>query len=176
MKIAVIVGSTRIGRQTPKVAKLVHRIFLKYPQVEIETVDLKELNLPFLVERLKYHPDPPDSVIQFSEKVASADLLLVVSPEYNGGIPGVLKNALDYLNDEYTDKPVGLVTVSAGPHGGKKCYEALLTQFKRVGARPIEEHLQVNNVNDSLDDDGNVMSGNYEALSEMFANKILKNI
>jgi NAD(P)H-dependent FMN reductase len=154
MKLLIILGSIRRGRQSPKVARYLHEQLGTRADVEAEVLDLKELGLPMMEERLKYLEDPPENVARFGEMVKGADRLLVVSPEYNGAPPGVLKNALDYLNEEYKDKPVGLVTVSAGPHGGKRCFEVLHTLFQRIGAQPSDDHLQVNNIDSSFTDDG----------------------
>jgi NAD(P)H-dependent FMN reductase len=114
--IPVIVGSTRRGRQTPKVARFIQRR-LERDEIESDLLDLAEYDFPIMEERLRQRDDPPRGLTEFSERIASADALVIVTPEYNSGYPGVLKNALDYLLPEYRRKPVGIISVSAGVGG-----------------------------------------------------------
>lgn len=105
-------------------------------------------------ERLHRRDDPPPGLREFGEKVGRADSFIVVTPEYNHGYPGVLKNALDYLLPEYERKPVGIVTVSAGGFGGINCLAQLRLVCLAMGALPIPENLSVSRVQDSFKDDG----------------------
>src|SRR5205807_1943358 len=99
--IPVILGSIRRDRESVKVARFVMDCLQKLNAVHAELLDLKELNLPMMEERLRFRSDPPPSVVDFGAKINRADSILIVTPEYNGGYPGVLKNALEYLKDEY---------------------------------------------------------------------------
>src|SRR3982750_4548245 len=128
--IPVILGSTRRGRKSERVARFVHNRMSRRENLETEILDLLEYDLPIMEERLRFQENPPDSVRKFSEKIARADAVVIVTPEYNHGYPGVLKNALDYLLPEYKRKPVGIVTVSAGGDGGDTC----LAHFRPGGA------------------------------------------
>lgn len=101
--VPVIIGSTRRGRITPRVAVFM-RSRLETAGLRTRMIDLAELNLPFLEERLKNLSKPPQSVAQFGEIIGACNSFVVVSPEYNGSIPGVLKNAVDYLNAQYDKK------------------------------------------------------------------------
>src|SRR5919201_5067545 len=116
--IPVILGSTRRDRQSPKVARFIHEQMRRYKEIETEILDLLEYNFPIMEERLRFRDDPPPGLREFSEKIARADSFVIVTPEYNNGYPGVLKNALDYLLPEYKRKPIAIVTVSAGGFGG----------------------------------------------------------
>jgi NAD(P)H-dependent FMN reductase len=72
-----------------------------------------------------------------------------VTPEYNNGIPGVVKNAIDYLGpSELKRKPVGIVTVSAGGFGGILCLQQLRQCTMSLGAIPVPASLPVSKVND----------------------------
>src|SRR5919198_4958156 len=106
-------------------------------------------------ERLRFRDDPPPGLRQFSEKIARADSIVIVTPEYNNGYPGVLKNALDYLLPGYERKPIGIVTVSAGGFGGLNCLAQLRLVTLGMGAFPIPESLSVSRVQDSFDEEGN---------------------
>jgi NAD(P)H-dependent FMN reductase len=125
LKIAIIIGSTRPGRNGEAVAKWVHGIAQKRSEAEFELVDLKDFNLPLLDE-----PVPP-SMGQYSKphtkkwaaKVESFDAFVFVAPEYNHGISGALKNAIDFLFAEWNNKAAGFV--SYGSVGGARAVEQL---------------------------------------------------
>jgi NAD(P)H-dependent FMN reductase len=116
---------------------------------------LDEFDFPMMEERLRFRDDPPPGLVEFSEKIARADSVVIVTPEYNNGYPGVLKNALDYLLPEYKRKPIGIVTVSAGGFGGINCLAQLRLVTLGMGAFPIPAALTISRVQDSFDLDGN---------------------
>jgi NAD(P)H-dependent FMN reductase len=154
LKIPVLIGSVRRKRQSPKVARWLHRRLAADDRVASELLDLEELALPIMEERLRLRDDPPPGAVRLSAAVAAADGLLIVTPEYNNGYPGVLKNALDYLLPELKRKPVGIATVSAGGFGGISCLAQLRLVLLAMGAAPIPASLPVSRVGQSFDDDG----------------------
>ncbi len=125
IKVAIIIGSTRPGRKAEAVAHWVHGIAQKRSDAQFELVDLKDYNLPLLDE-----PVPP-SLGQYSQqhtktwaaKIAAFDAYVFVTPEYNHGIPGALKNAIDYLYGEWNNKAAGFV--SYGSALGARAVESL---------------------------------------------------
>jgi NAD(P)H-dependent FMN reductase len=125
MKIAVILGSTRPGRNGEAVAKWVYEIARKRTDAEFELIDLKEYNLPLLDE-----PVPP-SMGQYSKphtktwaaKIDTFDGFVFVTPEYNHGTSAALKNAIDFLYKEWNNKAAGFV--SYGSAGGARAVEHL---------------------------------------------------
>src|SRR5271157_2056678 len=141
--IPVILGSIRRNRESIKVARFALRCLEKRDSVATELLDLKELNLPMMEERLRFRDDANPSIIEFSAKIGRADAILIVTPEYNSGYPGVLKNALDYLKPEYNHKPFGIVTVSAAESGGVLCLTALRQVILHLGGLPIPATLPV---------------------------------
>lgn len=112
VKIAVILGSTRPGRNGEAVAKWVYELAKKRKDAEFEFVDIKDYNLPLLDE-----PVPP-SMGQYSQphtkkwaaKIGSFDGFVFVTPEYNHGTSGALKNAIDFLFAEWNNKAAGFVS------------------------------------------------------------------
>jgi NAD(P)H-dependent FMN reductase len=165
LKIPVLVGSVRRKRQSPKVARWLHGILEADDRVSSELLDLEELALPIMEERLRMRDDPPPGAVRLSEAVAAGDGLVIVTPEYNNGYPGVLKNALDYLLPELRRKPVGIVTVSAGGFGGVSCLAQLRQVLLAMGAAPIPASLPISRVGESFDDDG----PNDEAIADRAA-------
>src|SRR3989475_11336243 len=120
LRIAIIIGSTRPGRNGEAVAKWVYGIAQERSDAEFELVDIKDFNLPLLDE-----PMPP-IMGQYSKahtkawaaKIGSFDGFVFVTPEYNHGVPGALKNAIDFRLREWNDKAAGFV--SYGGAGGAR--------------------------------------------------------
>src|SRR4051794_15809020 len=116
-RIAIIVGSLREGSINRKVARSI--CGLRGDNLDCSMIEIGDLPL--------YNQDldgsPPEQWVRFREAVAAADGVLFVSPEYNRGIPGVLKNAIDigsrpYGQSVFDKKPAAIVTASPGSIGG----------------------------------------------------------
>jgi NAD(P)H-dependent FMN reductase len=141
--------------------------------VETELLDLLEYDFPIMEERLHRRDDPPPRLQEYADKIARADSLIIVTPEYNNGYPGVLKNALDYLLPEYERKPIGIVTVSAGGYGGINCLAQLRLVTLGMGAFPIPENLAVSKIHESFADDGTPKDPAYEKRAAVFLDEVL---
>lgn len=152
MKYLVIVGTVREGRNTIRVAERVDNR-IKEKSHDTTFYDLKDKEIPFLGKRTyKEDEEPvPEDIEELSGAVEEADCIVIVSPEYNHSIPGVLKNALDYLYPEYDDKLFSYVTVSAGGFGGVRALGHLHDITHALGGR-IGPDLPVSNVNETLSD------------------------
>jgi NAD(P)H-dependent FMN reductase len=148
-KVAIIIGSTRARRIGPSVASFVKDILTPAaPDISFSLLDIATFNLPVFDE-----PDIPATVphqggkhvhahtIAWSNTIKSFDGYIIVSPEYNLGIPGGLKNAIDYLFNEWVGKPVMVVTY--GLYGGKTCSEALKTTFGAIYVDLVETRPQL---------------------------------
>ena len=171
--IPILVGSTRRERQSIKVARFVLARLQARKGVATELLDLLEYNFPIMEERLHRRDDPPPRLREYGEKIGRADSLIIVTPEYNNGYPGVLKNALDYLLPEYERKPIGIVTVSAGGFGGINCLAQLRLVALGMGALPIPENLSVSRVHDTFNEDGTPNDPAYEKRAAAFLDEVL---
>jgi len=125
IKIAIILGSTRPGRNGEAVARWVYEIAQKRGDAEFELVDIKDFNLPLLDE-----PMPParreytqPHTKAWSAKIDSFDAYVFVTPEYNHATSGALKNAIDFLYCEWNNKAA--VFVGYGGSGGTRAVENL---------------------------------------------------
>ncbi|SDC90469.1 NADPH-dependent FMN reductase [Rhodococcus tukisamuensis] len=124
-KIAIILGSTRPGRNGAPVAQWVYEHAKQRSDADYELVDIADYNLPHLDE-----PAPP-SMGRYSQphtkrwaaKIASFDGFVFVTPEYNHSTSGALKNAIDFLYAEWNNKAAGFV--SYGSAGGTRAVEHL---------------------------------------------------
>lgn len=125
IRIAVILGSTRPGRNGEAVARWVQELVKTRSDAEFELVDIADYKLPLLDE-----PVPP-SQGQYSKphtrawagKIATFDGFIFVTPEYNHGTSGALKNALDFIYKEWNNKAAGFVAY--GSAGGTRAVEQL---------------------------------------------------
>ena len=132
IKIAIILGSTRPGRNGEAVAKWVYEVAKKRSDAEFELVDIKDFNLPLLGE-----PGPP-IMGQYSEphtkrwatKIGEFDAYVFVTPEDSHGISGALKNAIDFLFAEWNNKAAGFV--SYGGASGARAVEQLRLNLAEV--------------------------------------------
>ncbi|MCT9929667.1 NAD(P)H-dependent oxidoreductase [Planotetraspora sp. A-T 1434] len=124
-KVAIILGSTRPGRNGEAVAKWVYDLASKRDDAEYELVDLKDFPLPHLDEPLPpaYGQYSHPHTQEWAAKIASFDAYVFVTPEYNHSTSGVLKNAIDYLHAEWNNKAAGFV--SYGSVGGARAVEHL---------------------------------------------------
>ena len=125
LKIGVIVGSTRPGRNAEKVANWVMEQAGKRKDAQFELVDLKDYSLPLLDE-----PVPPSMgkyskphTLAWARKIDSLDAFVFVTPEYNHGLPAALKNAIDFVYAEWNNKAAGFV--GFGSAGGARSVEHL---------------------------------------------------
>jgi NAD(P)H-dependent FMN reductase len=125
IRIAIIIGSTRPGRVGEAVARWVHEIANLRNDAQYELVDIQDFNLPLLDE-----PIPPsrgqyskEHTKTWAAKVDSFDGFVFVTPEYNHGTSGALKNAIDFLYKEWNNKAAGFV--GYGSAGGTRAVESL---------------------------------------------------
>lgn len=125
--IPVILGTARKGRASENVARFVFGEVQKRAGVETELIDVRELALPT--------DDAGEQIkdAKFSATIERADGIVIVTPEYNHGYPGLLKHALDSNLKEYIHKAVGVCGVSAGGFGGVRVIENLLPVLRELG-------------------------------------------
>jgi NAD(P)H-dependent FMN reductase len=125
LRIAIIIGSTRPGRKGDAVAKWVHGISQKRDDAEFELVDIKDFNLPLLDEPLSpsLGQYTHEHTKAWAARIDSFDAYVFVTPEYNHGTSGALKNAIDFLYKEWNNKAAGFV--SYGGAGGVRAVEQL---------------------------------------------------
>ena len=118
-RIAIIVGSLREGSFNRKIARSICAI--RGDNLDCSMVEIGDL--PLYNQDYDALPEQPEAYVRFRDQIRSADGILFVSPEYNRGIPGVLKNAIDvgsrpYGHSVWDKKPAAIVTASPGSIGG----------------------------------------------------------
>jgi NAD(P)H-dependent FMN reductase len=144
LKIQVILGSTRQGRFGDKPAHYVLGELEKRPDVQAELIDLRDWPLPFFdhpVSPMRTKITEPPIVPKWAAKVGEADGYVIVTPEYNHGYPGVLKNALDWVYAEWRKKAVGFV--GYGSTGGSRAIEQLRQVVIELDMAPVRESIHI---------------------------------
>ncbi len=157
MKLGVIVGTVREGRHTEKLAKWVVAEAQKQGNSEVELLDLKDYPLPFFEEPVspKYNPDrqPSPGAKKWLDKLAEKDAFIIVTPEYNHSMPGVLKNALDYTDFQAMRKPFAIV--SHGSAGGARAAAHLKNVISEIRGVPMSTNMALTmRVSEVFDENG----------------------
>lgn len=145
MNIKIIVGSTREGRFADKVAEWVFNQIKQNEDVSAEILDLRDFEMPFFNESVtpsyKQEPYANEAVAQFTQKIAEGDAFVVVAPEYNHGPTAVLKNAMDWVYQEWNNKPVAFV--GYGSVGGARAIEQLRLNAIELQMAPIRNAVHI---------------------------------
>jgi NAD(P)H-dependent FMN reductase len=155
--LTIVIGSTRPGRVGPKFATWFRSLAIAHDGFDVELVDLAQLNLPFLDEpshpRLRQYVH--QHTIDWSRTVERSDAFVFVTPEYNFGYSAALKNAIDYLSQEWADKAVGFVSYG-GVAGGTRAVQQLKQVVTALKMIPVAESVNLPFFTQFIDDSGTV--------------------
>ena len=167
ISIPVILGTTRKGRLSANAARFIVGQIEKRDGIKTELIDVSKLPMPVddAGEGIK---DP-----LFSEKMAMADALVIVTPEYNHSFPGLLKHILDSCLKEYIHKAAGIVGVSAGPFGGVRAIQDLIPVIRELGLVNIFWDVNFGNVAKVFDESGNLLDQAFIARADKFLNELI---
>jgi NAD(P)H-dependent FMN reductase len=165
--IPIILGTARQGRQSEHAARFVLEQTKKRAGVETEFVDIRSLpmKLDDAGEQMKD--------LKFASTIERCDALIIVTPEYNHGYPGLLKHALDMCLKEYIHKAVGICGVSAGPLGGARVIENLLPVMRELGLVMIFEDVNFGKVGTLFDERGKLIDENFIRRVDQFLNELI---
>ena len=158
-RLLIIIASTRPGRVGLPVARWFEQRARGHGGLEVEMVDLAELDLPLMNEpshpRLRQYTQ--EHTKRWSETVDAADAFVLVMPEYNHSFTAPLKNAIDYLSQEWSHKPIGFVSYG-GVAAGARAVVAIEPVLVVLGLRPLPQAVQIPFVAQFLDDEGAVQA------------------
>ena len=165
--LPVILGTVRRGRQSENVARFVAERLSKKPGALTEVIDIRAVPMP-LEDAGQAIKDPA-----FQALMQRSDGLVIVSPEYNHGVPGLLKHLLDSCLEEYIHKAAGIVGVSAGPWGGTRGIQGLLPVLRELGLVTIFWDLNFAAVRSAFGAAGELTDSAYEARADKFLDELI---
>lgn len=149
MNLLVFAGSTRTGSYNRQLAEIAAKIGsdLHY---KVTLLDLKDYAMPFYDADLESQ-GTPEKAKQFRELMLASDAILISTPEYNGSIPGLLKNTLDWASRHegkpslaaFREKKFLLMSASPGERGGARALAHLKTILEGVGGHVVSARLSV---------------------------------
>ena len=142
--LKIISSSTRPGRKGPAIAQWIYEKAKGHAEFDVELLDLAVIKLPFMDEpehpRLKKYQH--EHTKRWSATIESADAFIMVTPEYNFGMPATLKNALDFLFREWAKKPVGFISYG-GMSGGIRSVQMLKQVVTTLSMMPLTESIAI---------------------------------
>lgn len=143
-QLKIITSTTRTGRKGPAVANWITELAKTDGNFEAELLDLAVINLPFMDEpnhpRLQQYQH--EHTKRWSTMIGAADAFIIVLSEYNFGFPAPIKNALDYLYNEWKHKPVAFVSYG-GISGGLRSTQMLKQVVTALNMVPVLESLSI---------------------------------
>lgn len=158
--IPLLLGTPRQGRQSEHVARFLLSEMEKRPEIETEIIDVRALQM----SNQDTGTDAADP---------ACDGMVIVTPEYNHGYPGPLKQALDMCLEEYNHKAVGLVGVSAGTFGGARVIENLLSVVRELGLVVTGVDVNFSNVRSVFHEHGGLAEERYVGRVAKFLNELV---
>ncbi|MDZ8028366.1 MAG: NADPH-dependent FMN reductase [Nostoc sp. SerVER01] len=140
---------------------------------EVEILDLRELQLPFC-DGGKEYPEYPD-VKRLQDTVSNAHGLILATPEYHGGVSGVLKNALDLMSfDQLSDKVTGLISVLGGQSNSNALNDLRLI-VRWVHGWVIPEQIAIGQAWSAFNPEGKLLDEKLSQRFDQFAQSLVDN-
>ena len=167
LSIPVILGTARKGRMSAHAARLVHGELQKREEIQTELIDVGTL-MHRLDDNGQGTADPG-----FAESMNRADAIVLVAPEYNHAMPGLLKHVLDSCLQEYIHKAAGIVAVSAGPFGGTRVIETSLPVLRELGLVTIFWDVNFGSVGKVFDEQGALLDSSFGRRIDKFLGELI---
>jgi len=152
--IVIISASVREGRKSHRLALYFKKFVEEKNLASVEIADLNEYQFPVFSERLMFQKNPSEKVLDFSNRIKRASGVIIVTPEYNGGYPASLKNAVDLLYDEWQHKPIAIAMASNGIFGGTQVITSLLFSLWKIHAIVVPAMFPTPTVDKNFSEDG----------------------
>ena len=142
--LKIIIATTRPGRKGPAVASWIYELAKQRDEFSVELLDLAVVNLPFLDEprHPKFRDYSKDHTKRWSKKIDEGEAFIIVTGEYNYGYPAPLKNALDFLYQEWNYKPVSFVSYG-GVAGGTRSVQQLKQVVNAMKMTAVMESVNI---------------------------------
>jgi len=167
--LPVLLGTNRKQPNSLHPAKWLVGEMEKRPQIETKLFEARD----FVFPHDDYGQGIKDLFPEWRDAIIRADGLVIVSPEYNHGYPGPLKAVLDLLLKEYIHKAVAFVGVSAGPWGGTRVIEAMVTMVRELGLAVTFSDLNFPKVQKTFDGEGKLLDPAVEKRATVFLDELV---
>ena len=169
LNIPVLLGTNRKERQSVHAAKWLVGQMEKRPEIRTRLFDVAEFKLP----HDDYGQGLKDSFPEWRDAMMQADGLVLVTPEYNHGYPGVMKAVLDLLLPEYIHKAVAFVGVSAGVWGGARVIENLVPVCRELGLAVCFTDLNFPRVQKTFNAEGKLLDQAFDQRAKDFLDELV---
>lgn len=169
LNIPLLLGTNRKPRNSVSVAKWVLSEMEKRPEIQTRLFDVADFHFP----HDDYGQGLKDQFPEWRDAMIQADGLVIISPEYNHGYPGVMKAVLDLLLREYIHKAVAFVGVSAGPWGGTRVIEAMVPMCRELGLAVTFTDLNFPFVQKTFDAEGKLLDQAFEKRVKDFLDELV---
>ncbi|MDQ6788656.1 MAG: NAD(P)H-dependent oxidoreductase [Acidobacteriota bacterium] len=167
--LPILLGTNRKGRQSETVAKWLFEKMKEREDIETKLFDARDFDLP----QDDYGQALKDNFPEWRDAIIKADGLVIVTPEYNHGYPGILKSVLDLLLKEYIHKTVALVGVSASPWGGTRVIEACVPMVRELGLAVTFTDLNFPQVQNKFGENGELLDEKYNKFAAGFFDELV---
>lgn len=169
LNIPVLLGTNRKDRKSVFAAQwLVGQMELR-SEIRTRLFDVADFEIP----HNDYGQGLKEMFPEWRDTINNADGLVIVSPEYNHGYPGILKAVLDLLLKEYIHKAVAFVGVSAGPWGGTRVVEAMVPMVRELGLAVTFSDLNFPFVQRTFDESGKLLDPAFEPRAKDFLDELI---
>ncbi len=177
-KIKVILGSIREGRSGEKVSTWLMQTLQSNTTAELSLIDLRDYPLPMYADAIpptmRQGSHPIALVQKWLDEIASADGLIIVTPEYNHSFSSALKNALDYIAREAADKPVGFVSYGGGA-GGARAVEQLRQVVGELRMYDVRDQVAIPMIWAAFDEAGSLQNVDmHEKNAKLMFSKVVE--
>jgi NAD(P)H-dependent FMN reductase len=163
-RILLFAGSIRSGAYSGKTADVAQRE-LALQGAEVTRISLVDYPLPIMDQDLETEKGVPENAVKLARLIAAHDAVLIATPEYNGSMPPLVKNTIDWVSRVHTDggrplrpypgKTVAICSSSNGHFAGIRSANHLRAVLSHIGMEPISAQVSVPNGGDAFDTDGN---------------------
>jgi len=169
LTIPILLGTNRQFRQSVHVANWLRSKVEERSEIDTVLFDVGDFALP----QHDYGQEIKEQFPEWRDAIERADGLIIVTPEYNRGYPGILKAVLDILLREYIHKVVALVGVSAGPWGGTRVIEAMLPVVRELGLAVTFTDLNFTFVQKAFDATGKPVDPAFDQRAKDFLDELV---
>ena len=172
MKVTILLGSVRNGRQSHRAAQYVENR-LKEKGVTADLIDLAKDPLPILGHESSYDDRAETRIKQIGKRLEESDALIFVTPEYQASFSGAIKNAIDHYYPEFQKKAIGVVAASGGGMAGINASSQLQHVVLGVGGYPMPTKLLIPQVHDAFDEQAEPQNEKVIKMTDGFLEEFL---